>query len=428
MAALADNGAHYVALALAAMWSGNTLVPLNSKLPDASLSWQLKHSGARLLVIDRSAANRSLDLGNIRFVQIEDLTVSRAVDPVPLSLDSAATLIYTSGTSGEPRLVRLTWRNHESSAMASAVNLGVRPDDDWLCCLPLYHVGGLSVIFRSAIYGTAVTVLDGFDADEVLEHLQGHITLVSLVPTMLKRLAERAGGVEELAALTRRGKLRAILLGGGPADPTFIRACLEAEIPVVQTYGMTESCSQVATMPPSRALEKLGSSGFPLMGAEIDIRSPSGLPLSEKGRGIVWVRGPMVASGYVDPPPGMQRRFVGGWFMTGDVGEIDDDGFLWVYGRHDDVIVTGGENVAPDEVEHVIARHPMVEDVAVFGVPDPEWGERVVAAVVAPNIAIDLLDAWCQTELAGHQRPKEWRMVQSIPRNSMGKLLRTRLT
>ena len=178
--------------------------------------------------MDHSAANRSLQLGDVRFVQIEDLTVSRSLAPRPLVSDMTGTLVYTSGTTGEPRLVRLTWKNHEAGATASAVNLGVRADDDWLCCLPLYHVGGLSIIFRSAIYGTAVTVLDSFDAEEVLEHIQGHSTLVSLVPTMLRRLAERAGGVKELARLSQRGRLRAVLLGGGAADPEFVRECVEA--------------------------------------------------------------------------------------------------------------------------------------------------------------------------------------------------------
>ncbi len=425
VAALADNGAHYVGLAWAAMWCGATLVPLNSALPDAALSWQLRHCGAELLVVDSSVANRSLTLGQVRFVQLEDLTVSRHVEPMPMSLDAAGTLIYTSGTTGEPRLVRLTWRNHQASAMASAVNLGVSVDDDWLCCLPLYHIGGLSVILRAALYGTSVTLLDGFDVDEVLRHLAGPVTLVSLVPTMLTRLARRAGGVAELAEIARRGRLRAILLGGGAADTQFVGECLEHGLPVLQTYGMTEACSQIATMPPSRALEKLGSSGFPLLGAEIEIRTPTD---EDAGPGVIWVRGPMVSSGYVAPPASGTPQFVGGWFMTGDIGELDEDGFLWVQGRHDDVIITGGENVAPDVVERVIGRHPLVDDVAVYGVPDPEWGQRLLAAVVAPQATGSELDAWCKEALARHQRPKEWHFVSEIPRNSLGKITRDALT
>lgn len=424
VAALADSGVNYVALAWAAMWTGATLIPLNSRLTDATLSWQLQHCRAELLVIDQGAANRSLDLGNIRFVSIEDLTYSRASDAVPFVLDTPGTMLYTSGTSGPPRLVRLTWRNHMASATASAMNLGVQPEDNWLCCLPLYHIGGLAVFFRSAIYGTRATLLDRFDAAEVVSHLERDISIVSLVPTMLRRLADVAGGLEELADRLAAGRLRAILLGGGAADPAFVGACLDAGLPVIQTYGMTEACSQIATIPPALARDKLGSSGFPVLGAEVEIRTEEGLPRA-CGPGVIWVRGPMVTSGYVNAPDA-RDRFLGGWFKTGDIGELDEDGFLWVHGRHDDVIVTGGEKVAPTRVEQVIVQHPSVDEVAVFGVTDPQWGQRVVAAVVT-DATVEDLNAWCREHLGDYERPRDWRFVEALPRTSTGKVRRNAL-
>lgn len=425
IAALAHNSVHYVALMWAAMWSGTTLVPLNARLTDEQLSWQLTHCGASLLVVDQSAAHRRLNLGEVRFVQIDDLTASFTANAEPFALEGTATMMFTSGTTGEPSLVRLSWANYFASATASALNLGVREDDDWLCCLPLFHVGGLSIITRGIIYGTAVTVLDRFDAAEVLEHLSGHITLISLVPTMLNALAECAGGVEELAAHTRRGKLRAILLSGAAAEPEFVRRCLDAGLPIVPAYGSTETCSQVVTMPLTVPRDRIGAAGFPLHGVDLELRNNLGKPITE-GAGTIWVRGPMVSSGYVNPTPQARQRFVGGWFQTGDLGELDDRGFLWVRGRRDDVIITGGENVDPYTVERILGQHPDIVEIAVFGVPDPMWGQRVVAAVVG-EVAADALATWCQTHLAPHERPREWRFKQKLPRTSLGKVQRQQL-
>lgn len=428
VAVLAANGPSYVALVHAAMWTGTTLVPLNPRLADATLSEQLHESGADLLVIDQSAADRSLDLGNVRFVQLEELTRSRSVGAGPVQHENAATLLFTSGTTGQPKIVPLTWRNHEASAIASALNLGINRRDDWLCCLPLYHVGGLAILIRSVLYGTTVTLLEEFDTDEVLGKLAHQSTIVSLVPTMLQRLVDRAGSAEALAEHLRNGRLRIILLGGGAPDPKLIRSCLAAGLPIVQTYGMTECASQIATLPPERASDKIGSCGLPVWDASIDIRTPDGAPV-EEGPGVIWVRGPMVTSGYLNERTETRPRFSAGWFRTGDWGELDEEGYLWVHGRHDEIIISGGENVSPGQVESVIAQHPRVRDVAVFGVPDNEWGERIAAAIVADGtVPTDELEAHCRSRLAGFQTPRRWFVVEKIPRTSLGKLQRTRLT
>jgi O-succinylbenzoic acid--CoA ligase len=426
VAALVTNGPHYLALLHAAMWSGTTLVPLNPTLPDDVLSWQLRDSQADLLVVDHGAANRSLSLGSVRFVQIEELTYSGSAEPVATPEDAVATILYTSATSGEPKPVRLTWANHIASATASALNLGLHHDDDWLCCLPMYHVDGLAIALRSAIYGTRMTVLENFDLDRVLEELGGDIALVSLVPTMLRRLTSRTDGPGGLARHLGEN-VRAILLGGGPVQPAYLRECVEAGLPVVPTYGMTETASQIATVPPDRIADRLGCAGYPVWGAEISIRDDDGEPIDD-GPGIVWVRGPMVSSGYVDRPDVNRQRFISGWFCTGDRGELDADGFLRIVGRHDDVIVTGGENVSPDAVERVIAQHPRVRDVAVFGLPDDDWGETVTAAIVTTgSVALEELDEFCRRRLAGHQRPQRWIAVRRLPRTSTGKIRRAAL-
>jgi o-succinylbenzoate---CoA ligase len=306
--------------------------------------------------------------------------------------DAVHTVIRTSGTTGEPKAVELTYANHLASARASAGGLGVEPDDRWLCPLPLHHVGGLNVLIRSAINQTTVALHERFDAERVKATLEaGEVTLASLVPTMLVRL--RAAG------LSRAPGLRAIALGGGPIPPGLLDWAGETGIPVVPVYGMTETCSQVVAGSPGRALP----------GVELEI-APDG---------EILVRGEMVAPGEAGPD---------GWLHTGDLGRLDDDGALHVLGRVKELIVTGGENVAPLEVEQALLAHPAVSDAGVVGLPDPDWGEAVTAFVVlrSPVPAEELRD-WCRERLASFKVPKAIHPVEALPRNAGGKLQRDRL-
>lgn len=310
--------------------------------------------------------------------------------------------VLTSGTSGARRPVALTYENHFCSAGASALTLGVRSDDVWLCCLPVDHVGGLNVLIRSLIYGTTAVVHSEFDTDAVASELEGGATLVSLVPTQLARLLE-AGARIDLPRL--------ILLGGADAPRALIESAEAAGARIAQTYGSTEACSQIATLGLADRGRKRGSVGRPLPGT-----------LVEFADGELVVSGPTISPGAAGPD---------GRLRTGDRGRIDSEGFLWVEGRIDDVIVSGGENVAPQEVEAALAAHDAVADVAVFGRPDPEWGEAVCAAVVlaagveAP--AASELEAHCRDRLAAHMVPKAIEVVEELPRTATGKLRRRAL-
>jgi O-succinylbenzoic acid--CoA ligase len=301
-------------------------------------------------------------------------------------------VMHTSGTTAAPRAVTLTYGNFLASALGSAVVLGLDPAERWLCPLPLTHVGGLSTLIRSAIYATTAVVCDRFDTDAVLAELMDEgrrTTLVSLVPTMLVRLLD--------AGLERPRALRWALLGGGPIAPALLDRAAEAGVPVAPTYGMTEACSQIATF------------GWPLPGVE--------LRLDEDGE--VLVRGPIVSPGAADEQ---------GWLHTGDLARLDERGRVVITGRKSDTIVTGGENVAPTEVEGVLLEHPAVRDAAVHARPDPEWGERVVATVVVRNgVAAGVLQAHCAARLAAFKVPKEIRFAEVLPRTVSGKLLRREL-
>jgi O-succinylbenzoic acid--CoA ligase len=331
-------------------------------------------------------------------VVLESVPAGR--DPIPtdsgrdIAADAVATVMHTSGTTSEPKAIELSYGNWLANALGSAVALGLDVDERWLCPMPLTHVGGLSIPIRSTIYATTAVLHPRFDTEEVLTALMEptqRITLVSLVPTMLDRLLQ--------AGLREPPMLRWALLGGGPIAPELLQRANAAGVPVAPTYGMTEACSQIATF------------GWPLPGVEI--RAPEG---------EVLVRGATVAAGALSED---------GWLHTGDLGEFDEDGGLRITGRRSETIVTGGENVAPAEVEAVLLEHPAVSDAGVFGGADPEWGETVMAVVVTQDGAAadpEELREFCAQRLASFKVPKTISFAPELPRTVSGKLLRRQLT
>jgi O-succinylbenzoic acid--CoA ligase len=322
-------------------------------------------------------------------------------------LGAPHSIIYTSGTTGRPKGAILTYGNHYWSAIASALNLGTLPDDRWLACLPLFHVGGLAILLRGVIYGIAVVLHERFEPDRVnhaIDHEQ--VTIVSVVATMLERMLADRG--ERPFPNT----LRCVLLGGGPAPLPLLERALALGAPVFQSYGLTETASQVATLAPEDVRSKVGSAGKPLMGTQVRIEAD----------GEILVRGPTVSPGYLHQAPH------GEWLHTGDVGRLDDEGYLYVLDRRDDLIVSGGENVYPAEVEATLLAHPAVEEVGVYGLPDPEWGQTVCAAV-KPRTAVtaEELLAFCRQRIAGYKVPRTVQFVDALPRTASGKLLRREL-
>jgi o-succinylbenzoate---CoA ligase len=328
-------------------------------------------------------------------------------------LDATAVVIHTSGTTSAPRPVALTYGNLLWSALGSAVALGLDPDERWLCALPLSHVGGLSILVRSAIYATTAVMHERFDTDRVVHALGAEqITLVSLVATTLARLLD--------AGLQRPPLLRCALTGGGPVPAALVRRAHAAGVPVSLTYGLTEACSQVTTTPVA-AIERSGpdvpTPGPPLFCTCVRIDAEGG-----GGDGEILVAGPTVAPGALADD---------GWLHTGDLGRLDQRGCLYVTGRKADTIVSGGENVAPAEVEAVLEAHPDVLEAAVVARADPQWGEAVTAIVLPrPGTSIDVqaLRAHCASALASYKVPKHVLTASApLPRTRSGKLLRREL-
>jgi o-succinylbenzoate---CoA ligase len=312
--------------------------------------------------------------------------------------DEIALVVHTSGTTRVPRPVELTFGNLAAHIRGAGAVLGSDPDERWLCPMPLSHVGGLMILVRSAAAaGTVVLEPGPFDAVRVARQLaEGDITLASLVPTMLARVLD-AGG--------RPGpRLRRVLLGGGPVAPALLKRAVDAGFPISQTYGLTEACSMVTVAEPGD-LETAG-------------RALPGTGLTVAADGEILISGPTV---------------VGEWdaLRTGDLGRVEDDGRLIVTGRKSDTIVTGGENVAPVEVEAVLEEHPGVAEAAVLARAHPLWGEAVTALVVprgdiAPTAAE--LREHCARRLTGYKVPKTFELVTQLPRTASGKLLRRELT
>ncbi|HEX5851743.1 MAG TPA: AMP-binding protein, partial [Solirubrobacteraceae bacterium] len=333
-------------------------------------------------------------------------------------LDATAVVIHTSGTTSAPRPVELTYGNILWSALGSAVALGRDPQERWLCALPLSHVGGLSILLRSAIYATTAVVHERFETDRVLHALrEERITLVSVVATTLARLLD--------AGLENPPALRCALTGGGPVPAALVRRAQDAGVPVGLTYGLSESCSQVTTTPAAE-IHARGAAGG---GGEPDetTRLTAGPPLFCTRVQInsyqeILVQGPTVAPGALSAD---------GWLHTGDLGALDACGRLQVTGRKADTIVSGGENVAPAEVEAVLEAHPGVLEAAVLGRSDPRWGEAVTAIVLPrPGERLDAeqLRAHCALALAPYKVPKEYLLrEESLPRTRSGKLLRREL-
>jgi O-succinylbenzoic acid--CoA ligase len=336
---------------------------------------------------------RSRRLAGAEVVVSERLRGSQGSGANSFGGDPVVAVMHTSGTTAAPKAVELTYSNFQASALGSAVALGLDPAERWLCPMPLTHVGGLSIPIRSAIYATTAILRGRFETEAVLTELMDparRITMVSLVPTMLSRLLD--------AGLERPPTLRWALLGGGPIPPVLLERAEAAGVGVAPTYGMTETCSQIATF------------GWQLPGAEIRTSS-----------GEVVVRGPMVSRGALSDD---------GWLHTGDLGRFDARARLEIIGRKADTIITGGENVAPAEVEAVLLQHPGVQDAAVVGRPDPEWGEALVAVLVPRDGAAvdpDQLRAFCRERLAPFKVPKAVEFTEELPRTPSGKLLRRQL-
>lgn len=421
VAILANNHLDLVIAVHALSYLQAVIVFLNTRLTKTELEYQLEQSEAKLLMTTENLkTEKNLAFPHQKtFSEIINLKEAEVSLVKEIDLQEPFTMMFTSGTTGHPKRVVHTYGNHWWSAVASVLNLGLTENDKWLLTLPIFHVGGFSILMKNIIYGMPIVLLEKYSADDVYEQMKSKkVTIISMVTLMLQQF------LDQLERKETPESLRCILLGGGAVPEPILKKVEEKELPLYQSYGLTETSSQIATLSSEYARKKLGASGKPLFPADVRI-----VEQDENGIGEIVVKGPMVISGYDGNEDANRKSFQNGWFHTGDIGYIDEDGFLYVIDRRTDLIISGGENIYPSEIENVILSIDGVKETAVVGKTDEKWGEVPVAYVVKEDKSLTANDIMNELEkvLASFKIPKEIYFIDKLPRNASNKIMRHRL-
>lgn len=434
VAFIGENGPAMPIALFAGALAGRAFAPLNYRLPDADLNRVLARTAPSIAVVDDEMIRR---LAPSEGVTVVARSAFLDWDAAPTAVEAPepdiAILLFTSGTTGEPKAAILRHRHVAAYVISTVELMSAEPSECALISVPPYHIAGVSAVLTSVYAGRRLVQLPAFAPEAWIETARREqVTHAMVVPTMLGRILE---------ALDREGEtlpaLRTLSYGGGRMPAPVIERALQRlpHVDFVNAYGLTETSSTIAVLDPEdhraafasndpAARRRLGSVGRPLPSVELQIRTPDGAVAPPNVSGEIWVRGEQVAGEYV----GRKGLREDGWFPTNDCGWLDEGGYLYVDGRLDDVIVRGGENISPGEVEDVLRQHPSVRDVAVIGLPDNEWGERVAAVIVLGGAAdAEALREWTRTRLRSTKAPADIFFREALPYNETGKLLRRAL-
>ena len=406
-------------------------VPLNPEVTNSELQTYIKQINPAVFYTDDENRSRT---GEYPVLTIPDNAMTIVASGNEITSPSSDPekifgVFFTSGSSGSPKAVPLRRRQIMFATHASAVNFKPDANRYWLLCLPLNHIGGISIVLRSILYGSAIFRMDRFDEHQIRVFLSENrlFQIASLVPTMLMRLLD-----DHLFQLHL--EFKALLLGGGPITQELIERSLERGIPIVSSYGMTETCAQIAANPmlqPRGIYTPKKSVGNIFEPNEVQIRdteSGSVMPASEYGE--IWLRGPQVIDEYRNAELNVASFDDNGWFKTGDIGHVNRKGQLFLKNRRSDRIITGGENVDPLELESALTKIDNIAEAAVTGIPDTEWGQKVVAAVVLSDgktIDVPSVIHSLKKQLSTYKIPKEFKVVDKLPKSSLGKIRRAEL-
>lgn len=439
---LAGNGTRYWETYVACAKGGFAAVPVNTRLVAAEVAYIGANAGVAAWICeapydalrpDDDVVSLGFGDGHCSPLDYEAvLAAAPAHEPAPRSGDQVAVIGYTSGTTGRPKGAMLTGHDRAMSAFGYAVAMGIAPGSCFLACLPPYVTRGGSGSFATALVG-GHTIVDSFDAERVLGRIEDdRVSLLILVPTMIQRLLDAGLASRDVSSV------RQVFTSGAPSGTQLLRD-LAAAVPAAMigsTYGMTEATGiamidfEVAGASDAELARRLAAAGRPMSLVDVRVVDQDGQDLAAGEVGEIWVRGETVTRGYWGEPELTVRAISNGWFHTGDFGRLDPDGLLFIVDRRIDIINSGGLNIYSAEIERVLADHPEVDEAAVVGAPDGEWGESVVAYVVrsqGSSLAADDVVGWSTARLASYKKPKLVAFVESLPRNAMGKVLKSAL-
>jgi long-chain acyl-CoA synthetase len=443
VAMLSPNNDALIVQLFACWWLGAVACPLNVRWSVAELRHALGNCEARLLLVDPAFAGTARELQGSVLVLSTETLAAQAQDIAPLEDtrtggDALAAILYTGGTTGRAKGVMLSHANFWSASMTRGAELNNSPESVTLLVAPLFHVAGLGRLIGQSIVGGSCITMPQFRPAAVIEAIAHHrITDIIVVPSMLQSLLEDPSfGSARVASLDR------IAFGAAPMPPDLLDRALAAwpHAEFFQAYGLTETAGAVCINLPAnhtaqgRESGRLATVGRAGLGAEIRVVDEQGRDVPRGTMGEIIVRGPMVTRGYWGQPETSALALRDGWFHTGDGGRMDADGYLTITDRLKDMVISGGENVYPAEVEAALRSHPAVSDAAVIGIPDERWGEAVHAVVVlqpahaAREAALrDELVAWCRQQLAGYKCPRSIEFSAALPLSAAGKVLKNQL-
>ena len=399
VALYSNNSVDMALFFLALQFLGKEVLMLNTRLADEEIKKQLKLLNVQVVF---SYDNKFISFNKVYKSEKQDIKLVQG----EFDKESIAVIMNTSATTGEFKSVPIRWKQLYSHVKASQKSLGVTDEDNWLMVLPMYHISGLTILIRSLYNGTSITILEKFDEEQVIALIEsGRINILSLVPTMLNRIVDRID----------KHNLRVVLIGGEFIPKPLVERSIAKNIPIYKTYGMTETTSQVTTFSVLDYPEKIDSVGLPLEKVTINIENPD-----KKGIGEVVIKSPMLMDGYIE------KKKVFNYFNSEDIGYIDEEGFLYILDRRKNIIISGGENIYPKEIENILYSHPKIQECAVVGEKNDRWGQVPILYVVS-SIDRQKILAYLSNKLAKYKLPKKIIYLEELPKNASGKILKKNL-
>ena len=416
IAILTNNTLMGYLMAMTLLLHGKTIVWLNKRLTDKELNQQLADADVDCCLQEDGLARPLSVRHSLTFDQVTNCSETKGtLIPAEFENNQVVSVMFTSGSTGRPKGVQQTVLNHYTSTISVTNNLGLSVNDEWLCAVPIFHISGFSIMMRGILLGVTVRLIDRFDAEKVAHVLREEpISWMSVVPAMLKPLVS----LYEVDKVPYSKAFKGFILGGEKTSETLINRCHELGLTVIRSYGMTETCTQLVASGYEDVISRFQSVGKPFFSTQ--------LSLSEDNSEIL-LKTSALTIGYLNQPALFQQKLTAdGWYKTGDVGHFDDAHYLYVDGRLDNMIISGGEHVFPEEVERAYSDVSEIDEIAVTSEPDSKWGAVPVAYVVSHKTSIDVsrLKEFGRKRLAHYKVPKKFYQVEALPKTSTGKVRR----